>query len=275
MTYNPINMINAGTVVHISDLHINSTVALCPLAVDLDDGGTYHPSRGQRWLWECWQDFVNRVTAIEGEKLLIIGGDMAELDTKRRSVQLISANKATIMRMVGDVLDPLTSQVGGVVVIRGTPAHVGKSSWIEEAIANDLDHTVRQSKQTASWWQFRAVIGGQRFDVAHHAGMSGRDVASHKSPVDLAERALWYYRVMVQQPAPHWVIRSHNHRYREAEMHGLRAVFTPCWTMATENVYRSGSEYSLADIGGVVWQGGKMKATIYPAEMKKFWTLKI
>jgi hypothetical protein len=41
----------------VSDLHLNSTVALCPPeGVTLDDGGTSEPSRLQRWLWDCWED---------------------------------------------------------------------------------------------------------------------------------------------------------------------------------------------------------------------------
>jgi hypothetical protein len=39
------------------DLHVNSTVALCPPTVELDDGGTYHHSRTQAWIWNRWIDF--------------------------------------------------------------------------------------------------------------------------------------------------------------------------------------------------------------------------
>ena len=40
-----------------SDLHAGSTVAICPPRVQLDDGGEYHASKAQRWLWERWKDF--------------------------------------------------------------------------------------------------------------------------------------------------------------------------------------------------------------------------
>jgi len=36
----------------VADTHPNSTVGLCPPEVELDDGGTYHASKAQRWLWE-------------------------------------------------------------------------------------------------------------------------------------------------------------------------------------------------------------------------------
>ncbi len=122
----------------VSDTHINSTVALAPPTLQLDDGGVYHASRPQRWLWDCWNDFARRCARMDGKKILILNGDLAELDTKRRSIQLISFNKATIQRLVLESLSPLIDIADVVIVIRGTPAHSGKSAWIEEAIANDL-----------------------------------------------------------------------------------------------------------------------------------------
>ena len=121
-------MDNSGAnLICVSDLHINSTVALSPPVVNLDDGGTYHASRGQRWLWECWLDFTERVTGLPGRKVLLINGDMGELDTKRRSNQLITVNKANIQRLVLDTLEPLVTAVDSLIVIRGTMAHTGKA----------------------------------------------------------------------------------------------------------------------------------------------------
>ena len=92
-------MENTGVnLIAVSDLHINSSVAICPPRVQLDDGGTYHPSPGQRWLNECFADFQARVNELKGVKVLMLCGDMGELDVKRRSNQLITTNKATIQR---------------------------------------------------------------------------------------------------------------------------------------------------------------------------------
>ena len=41
----------------VSDLHINSTVGLCPGPVPLDDGGTHQPSKEQRALLRCWNEY--------------------------------------------------------------------------------------------------------------------------------------------------------------------------------------------------------------------------
>ena len=79
-----------------SDQHIGSTVALCPPRVPLDDGGTYVASPGQRWLWQGWLEFIQYAKDLaQGYKpIAVFNGDLAELDTKRRTNQLINPNKA-------------------------------------------------------------------------------------------------------------------------------------------------------------------------------------
>ena len=61
----------------------------------------------QRWLYSCYTDFWARVSreATGYRKILILDGDLGELDTKRRSVQLITANKSTILSTVRNVLE--------------------------------------------------------------------------------------------------------------------------------------------------------------------------
>jgi hypothetical protein len=139
-------------------MHTNSTVGICPPVINLDDGGTYRSSPVQRWLWECWLDQVERVKRIDASrKVLILNGDLGELDTKRRSTQLISANKAVIQAMVTDTLAPLVDVVDDVIVIRGTMAHTGKGGWLEESIAADLDHAIRPGKAKAPAVDFDTV----------------------------------------------------------------------------------------------------------------------
>lgn len=96
-------------IIAFGDTHINSTVALCTPKVQLDDGGTYHASRGQRWLWDMWLEYIAWAKDMTDgyKRAVLINGDLAELDTKRRSNQIITANKATIQATIRDVLDPL------------------------------------------------------------------------------------------------------------------------------------------------------------------------
>ncbi len=267
-------------VIVVSDMHLNSAVSLCPPIVNLDDGGTYHASKGQRWLWDCWKDFVQNCAKLEGEKIAILNGDLAELDIKRRSIQLVSTNKATIQRLILEALEPLIDVVDHVIVIRGTAAHTGKSAWIEEAIANDLDHTARYSDNIASWWHFRGVIGGVRMDVAHHASMGSIPWGRANAVNTAAAKITWLYTVKMKQPIPHVAIRSHNHlRADSYDNYDVRVLFTPCWSLATEYSYRTGRENDAADIGGYVihCENGKYDVDKYNYnyDMRQIWKWRI
>lgn len=244
------------TLICVSDTHINSTVALCPPGVNLDDGGTYRPSQAQRWLWRNWLEFWAQAGEIPGRKIVVLNGDIAELDTKRRSVQLITANKATIIKMVMTALEPALAIADQVLVIRGTPAHAGKGAWIEETIAADLDNVIRQDESAASHYHARLIIDGVRLDIAHHAPMGRQPWARNTGANALASKLLWYYRVDMHKAPPHLAIRAHNHQqavgYASAGGDTIEVRYMPAWTLATEYTYRAGYENSLADIGGLV-----------------------
>jgi len=248
-------MTNKIAVILAQDAHINSAVGLCTPSVNLDDGGTYRSSRGQRWLWSCWTDYIDQVRAIDDcIKVLVLNGDMGEIDVRRRSSQLVSPNKATIQRLAIDVLSPMVDIVDHVFVIRGTLAHSGKSSWLEEAIAQDFDNVVPQSEGVASWWHLRHVFSNVRFDITHHSRMGGVPRTSHNAANMLAYDTISHYHVM-EQPLPHIIYRGHNHRRADSGRNFLPtlAIQGPAWQLATEFVYRIGQENAIADIGGDIF----------------------
>ena len=43
----------------ISDGHTGDQLGLCPPEVPLNHGGTYHHSKYQAGVWECWEKFKN------------------------------------------------------------------------------------------------------------------------------------------------------------------------------------------------------------------------
>jgi hypothetical protein len=270
------------TVVVVSDLHINSTVALCTPSINLDDGGTYKASKAQRWLWNCWLDmWEHKIPLLSvGDKILIINGDMADIDIHKRSHQIISRNNATIQSMVLDTIEPAIDWANRIYIIRGTAAHNGKSAWLEEAIAQDLDNTVQDSN-SASWWHLRSTCDGVKFDIAHHASMGNLPHTSANAANKVAFLAQYRYKVDMGQPAPDIAIRSHNHRYADSGgNYKTFAILTGAWTIATEHVYRIGQENTLADINAnmLVCDNGTYKHTRidydYP-EVKRIWKKKM
>ena len=223
-------MTNTGDATYlicVSDTHINSTVALAPPLVNLDDGGTYHSSRGQRWIWDCWLDFTEKAKALDGRKVLLINGDMGELDTKRRSSQLITVNKSTIQRLVIDALAPLVDVVDSLIVIRGTMAHTGKAQWLEEGIARQYDHAIHNKAcDNGSWYHFQGVIGGLRLDAAHHVSMGGLPWTAPNAANRLAARVMWAYKVKLEaaSPAPYHSQPQSQVRRQRAQLRRKQSV---------------------------------------------------
>ncbi len=246
----------------------------------MDDGGQYHASRTQRWLWSCWLDFWARVNrdASGYRKVLILDGDVGELDAKDRSAQIITINKSTILQMIRDVLD--FAIWDELYVIRGTRAHEGKSAWLAESIAADLDKVTPSAEKIYSWWQIRAEVQGVKFDIAHHAPMGSTPWTRVNSAVRLAAKVLWEYAVERQVKPPDVVLRAHNHIYANAQVGNTSAYFTPAWTMLTEYGYRMGFENTLPTIGGLVFycENGYCEPQKYfyvPEKEKRVWSMKL
>ena len=268
-------------IIAISDLHINSTVAICTPTVNKDDGQTEHASRTQMWLWRSWLDFIRQVEIdTQGmRRVLVVNGDLGELDTQKRSIQLMTLNKATILRMVVDVLEPALSIADKALIMRGTSAHTGKSSWLEEATAKDLDGVMPQAEDIFSHWHYRGVCEGVRLDIAHHVNAGGLPWNKGNAANKLAARTLWQYKVQRDALAPHLVVRSHNHQYSSSgDNFETTAVLTPAWTVLTEYGYRIGLENVISDIGGVVifCDDGKWEIKKYlfqPKEAKQVWKM--
>ena len=98
----------------------------------------------------------------------------------------------------------------------------------------------------------------------------------------LAARAMYYYGAELKQELPHYVVRSHNHKYADSggNFPHIKAIMTPAWTTITAYGYRIGRELELADIGGVVLSNidGVISDRVvryFPKENRRIWTIKI
>jgi hypothetical protein len=213
--------------------------------------------------------------AIGYRKVLVINGDLGELDRKQRSAQIITQNKATILSMVRDVLE--VASWDALYIVRGTPAHTGRSSWLEEETGKDLG-AVTSDTDVHSWWHIRAVVEGVRLDIAHHGSMGKKPWTRSNSANSLASETIWNYKVERDAQPPDVVVRSHNHIYTSGQINNTRVYFTPCWSGISEFGYRIGHESTLPSIGGLVLycENKKAEMKLYnfiPEKERRIWTL--
>jgi hypothetical protein len=261
----------------LADLHINSTVAVCAPVINLDDGGTYHASRYQHWLYDCMMRALQqfRIDSVGYHRTALFNGDLGELDTKRRTYQIITPNKATILNFIQATIEPVSEGVDDLIFLRGTPAHVGKAAWLEEKIAKDLKAI--PSREASSWYHYRGIAAGVKVDVAHHASMGYLPWTAKNAANKSAALALWHYVIEMKDSTPDILFRSHNHKCADSfDNYATRAVFTPALTMATEFGYRIGRENDIADIGAfaLLCEAGKYelkKYLFHPQEARRVW----
>lgn len=267
-----------AAVVAFSDLHIGSTVGLCPANVELDDGGRYGATKAQMWLLDCWRRAWQQVAKLtEGyEVLAVCNGDAVDGD-HHGTFQLWSRNPEDQIRVACEMLAPVQQFAHRLLMVRGTEAHVGGSAWLEEAIGHRLETEPCPATGTHSWYRLPLVAGGVRFFVAHHASMGGKELSRGTAAAGLAVDTMTYCAIH-RLTMPDVVVRSHNHRWADSgTTYPVRAVGLPAWQLGTAYISRR-TPMSVADVGLCVWlcEGGSyaMHPIRYTPKEDRWWTLR-
>tara|TARA_R110000868_G_scaffold77797_2_gene222556 strand:+ start:697 stop:1518 length:822 start_codon:yes stop_codon:yes gene_type:complete len=256
----------------VSDVHAGSTVALCPPKISLDDGGEYHASKAQLWLWEKWKDFWE-----QGERMRrrmdahcidVFNGDMTEGD-HHKSTQVLSGNPTAQAAVVNEVMKvPLATKPDGIVFIRGTEAHVGPSAAFEERIAIGLKKDgwpviVDPATGNGSHWHWTFEHQGVRLDFAHHGKFGSRPNTKFNTVIALAFDI--FTRAALEHRAyPHLAVRSHMHQYGDTgSLYPTRLIQMPAWQLSTAFIHRI-NPGALADVGGIIVTIVEGKMEIHP-----------
>lgn len=229
----------------VSDLHINSTVALCYPELKLDDGGIYTPSQSQKWLYSGWYNMLE--SAKDKKPITIINGDALDLN-KHSSHQLISKNKSSILKHALLLLQPLKEISERIFIVRGTSAHTGESSEIEETLAMLLGAETNPDNGNSTFWSLLLEVEDVLFDIAHH-GRIGVKPWTRQNSLNALATEIMVNRVINKARIPDLAIRSHYHTYADTNNNfPVRVIQTPGWQLSTEYSYRIAID-NVADVG--------------------------
>jgi hypothetical protein len=240
----------------ISDTHINSAVALRTAdPFTLDDGDESLPSKSQIWLASCFAayiDAVKRASRKADSLVLLHCGDVIEGDAKKRSTQIVTRNMATAKELAVETLLPLINICDRYYQIRGTSAHTGKSSQLEEDIARELQAETTDDGRYSGWSLLRE-FGGVLIEATHHTSGTSRPWTAGGPAVRLAAETVMEYGGRGER-IPDLVLRGHIHQVHDSHdlVAGTRAITLPAWTLATEHVHRIGQGVKLPHIGGLI-----------------------
>lgn len=244
--------------VWVSDLHINSKTALRYPSLQLDDGDWSFASDAQKALWKGWEDFWNYIelkakTSLVSKRpvYVIFGGEIADKDAKNRTNQIITKNEESIFNLTTSTLEPALTASSKTVVLRGTEAHVGQDSVLDERVAKDITNIVPdEDRGTASWYHARLVIGKFSFDFAHHVTMGCLPWTERNAANKLAKVLIDEYCDWGEKP-PDFALRGHVHRFSDSGMNfTTRALISGCWTFPNAYYSRIGAMNKKSEIGG-------------------------
>lgn len=244
----------------VSDVHAGSTVALCPPKILLDDGGSYEASKPQRWLWQSWVGFWDRVKLVrhehKAELYAVFNGDLVEGNHHGTS-QILSGNPNAQAAVVNAAMGiPLAMKPDRIFVVRGTESHVGASACAEERIADGLRRDKRPVEgdpetSTASWWHLRMEVHNTLIDVTHH-GRTGQREHTRGSAAVLHAHDILLSHVKSGERYPDLALRGHYHRFNDSgDAAPTRVITSGAWQLKTGYVHKVAAD-SLADIGGLI-----------------------
>ena len=239
----------------VCDTHTNSTLGLCPPnGIELDDGGTYKPSKLQRILWDAWTDFTDTVTALKKKHnarlCTIFNGDISDGD-HHNTTQIISRSENTMHKIAHKTLGLLYDASDVSYVVRGTRAHGGNSGSIEETFAEDIGAVQNKETGAYSWGHVYLNLNGIIIEAAHHGSM-GRLPWTEKNAGNKLAAITLFKSAEEGKRVPHLAFRSHNHRYSDSGGHyRVRGICLPGWQGKTEYIAQIDAT-AVPDIGGAI-----------------------
>lgn len=229
----------------VSDLHVNSTVALCSPGCKLVDDGGYELNKPQEWLWGNWLHFINLIP--KGAPC-IINGDIVQGVHAQRDVQIITASEKVQRDMAIKTIEPLAQKVGELYFIRGTEYHDKNNGDDIEQVAANFTNTVKDANGNCSAWELYIEIADKLIYATHHISASKANPTTPLFKASQELRALHFER---KYPLPDLAVFSHVHQYHYYADGVPNVISTPAWQLKNSYVYKR-MPLVYPQIGGVI-----------------------
>lgn len=242
---------DVDALVVISDLHVGSTVGLCPPMTELADGSYYLPNPVQEWTWNRWIAFRTHIKERLGGRSwgLVINGDVIE-GNHHKTKEIIHPDTGIHVKTAIEILEPLAKEAKATYVVRGTECHVGTA---EGAIGKVLGGQAAGKEHSAHHWSVE--VNGCLCSFKHHIGSTARTwTRATALGASLANERL--EALNAGRPIPRVVARAHRHvpgLYMEP---GGMLVVTPAWQALTSHGWKAVPD-AIPWVGGVIldWKG--------------------
>lgn len=206
----------------LSDLHIGGFRSIWPeggsIEVEPGERQTWQLTRGQEYLWECWQHLLTSIPrSLDG---IIINGDVIQGHRDPWSTKLCATSFNDQIQAATELLTPLAKRTKKIFLTAGTKYHNIEYGDAEQLIARNLH------AKHLPWLNLKV---GNRLINAVHGHATGFIYRT-----TMLEREAFFSllaNAAHQTPKANIVIRSHVHFYAEYRSGEMVAFFTPCWQL--------------------------------------------
>lgn len=278
-----LEQMKSGALVAITgDHHCNDSVALFPAEFTTDHGQIITPSKIQQFISRCWNNYWDDIAWRKRKTRLpvvaVFNGELADMN-RHTKTGLITHSPADAKRIALAAFAPALAVADVVFVCRGTEAHAGEDSHMDEELAWEMNAVRIVPDEPRARWLHLLEVGGVLFDVAHHPG------TGHAAPWtrgnDANKLAFITRQTYVEAGIrpPDIVMRGHTHKYADSgRNHRTLAIIGRPWKATDAYAQKFGSRPLPLPVGGAafVCQDGRYEHIDYrydwPAERVRIWT---
>jgi hypothetical protein len=254
----------------VSDLHIGSTVALCPPeGIALEDGGRYMPSQVQKWVWEKWQAFWHTVKQRAGLSplIVVVNGEFCDGNHHMTS-QIATPSEQQMIDAAIDVMSKPATMAKELYVTIGTKVHSGAGGGFDHLIAKELGARRDPETGRSAFYRLPLIVKNTLFDFAHHISGGTRETSRG---TNIRGECIDVRLETHGRRCPDVVVRSHVHTFADTgnNLRGMYGVVTPAWQMMSEHTQRIKRKMQrevgglLFEVGANGWHLHEPKETIY------------
>jgi hypothetical protein len=237
----------------VSDLHCGSFYGLLPHDFITFEGVPKLQNIGQKYLWECWLDFVTRVEAFAPDAVIVNGDCVDGMQRKSHGAELsLSSWKdqrgACIQTL--KVLRSVTRKAKWYFT-QGTPYHVDHFGDAEEDIAEAMDATPYPCYGSGKLCRETLTlrVDGLIVEAAHHIGFAS---VYPTTPIQKEILATLLDVVVNGVPQPDLQIRSHVHNHTYVMQNRCHMLTSPCWQLQTRYGRKNSVHRLKPHIGGLL-----------------------
>jgi len=260
----------------VSDLHVGSIFGMLPPHFEASDQHIVLQNPGQKYLWECWNDLIDRVSLKTFDFVAVVGDVIDGSQPKQHGTELCLPLLEDQAEAAYEVLNPLFAALHycPAYFIQGTEYHDGLAGQMADRVADKFASTVQFGGIGTGRYSHEVldleVEPGIIINLSHGIGTG---VGLYRTTA--LDREGIFSALAGKEgkvPKADVVVRAHCHFFLRIEHASKHLIILPCWELQTRNMRKNSVYRMIPDLGAVelVLDGNAKSRGEDPCEVKKY-----